>query len=158
MRKLLLLLIGPLCFLPQVTQGQTGQASWSKLSGLQSGQAIQVATASKKYSGTFIRVSDAAVVVRDSSSEESIQRTDVRSVKVVKTNQRAKHTIIGAAIGGGSGAAFGAAVGGCSGSCWIGPDRGGLAVIFGGVGAVVGAVIGAVIPAHGQTIYKADAH
>ena len=159
MRKMLLLLVGSFCFLPFITLAQTSQASWSKLSGLQPGQAIQIVdTAAKTHSGTFVSVSDRSIVMRDASSERSIQRTDVRQVKLMHSNQRLHHTLIGAAVGAGAGAVVGATAGACSGSCYFGSSRGALAGIGLAIGGIVGTGIGAVLPAHGNTIYKVSSH
>ncbi|GGA54579.1 hypothetical protein GCM10011507_02330 [Edaphobacter acidisoli] len=126
---------------------------------MKAGQTIQVIdTASKKYSGTFVSVSDTAMTIQQTSNQQSILKQDVRSVKIVKSSQRAKHAMIGAAAGAGAGAVTGAALGGCSGSCFLGSERGALAGIGAGIGAIVGAGVGAVLPSHGTTIYEASAH
>jgi hypothetical protein len=159
MRKLLLL-IGPLV-LSCVSLAQSNQTSWSKLSSLQPGQVIQVAdTAAKAHSGTFVSVSDTAIVLRNKSSEQSIQEADVRSVKLVKgTSLRARNIALMAAIGGGVGAGIGvvskAACGNKGLLCDTSPGKwAGIGAVF---GVIIGAVIGAVMPSHSSTtIYKAS--
>lgn len=144
-----------------VTFAQTNKSSWTKLSALQPGTQIQVVdTARKVHSGTFVSASDTAIELRGTSSVQSIQKSDVRQVKLVKARNRGRHALIGGAIGAGAGTGIGAAAKGSCGSgivCdtspakWVGAGA--------AVGAVVGAVVGALMPAHGgTTVYKASAH
>ena len=87
---------------------QTGQSSWTNLSGLKVGQKIQVVeSSSKKSSGTFLAVSDSAISLKDASGEMSIQKSDVRSVKLL-TQRRLRNILIGLGVGAGAGAAIGA--------------------------------------------------
>src|SRR6266436_5945634 len=83
MRKSLLLIcvLGLSC----VSWAQTNRASWSNLSGLQAGQKIQIVDMnSKKHSGAFVSVSGTALSYQDSPGEQTIQKQDVRSVKLMK--------------------------------------------------------------------------
>ena len=68
---------------------QANQASWSNLTTLQPGQKIQVVDMkSKKHSGTFVNVSDSTISYRDTSGDETIQKPDVRSVKLMANKHR----------------------------------------------------------------------
>lgn len=156
MQKLLLQFGTLVLFCTSVSLSQSTPSSWSKLSSLKAGQAIQVVdTASKKYVGTFVSASDTAMTIQQTSSEQSIQRQDVRSVKLMqnKPGYRARNVLLFGAIGTGAGAGIGAAAGGsgcfgCSKAKGIG--------IGAGVGAVIGVLVGAVKPANGSTtVYKA---
>jgi len=159
MRKVLFLVcvLGLPCVLP----AQVNQPSWTSLSSLQSGQNIQIVdTVSKKYTGAFISVSDTAVSLRDTSGEKSIQKQDVRSVKLMVNKHRLRNTLIGAGVGAGVGAGIGAAVyKPCSAPSFC-IDVGGRALPT-GIGAVVGglggAVVGALLPSH-STLYSASSH
>ena len=112
----LLCVLGLSCASP----AQTNQASWETLNHLKPGQSIQVVdTSSKKHSGTLLNVSDSAISLRVASGEQSLQKQDVRSVKLLNHSHRGRNALIGAAIGGGAGAGVGAAIGaathqGCS--------------------------------------------
>lgn len=145
--------------LPFVAFAQSNSTSWSRLSGLQPGQAIQVVdTASKKYSGTFVSASDTAMTIQETSTQQSLQKQDVRSVKLMQTKSsyRARNALIFGAIGAGAGAGIGAAVG--SSNCF-GCKKSRGAGIGAGVGVIIGAIVGAVLPTHGgTTVYKASAH
>ncbi len=108
MRMLLVLL----CVLgiPCASLAQTNQASWATLSGLRAGQNIQIVdTASKKHSGTFTSVSDTAISFRATAGEQSIQKQDVRSIRLMKNTHRLRNTLIVAGVGAGVGAGIGAA-------------------------------------------------
>jgi hypothetical protein len=157
--------------LPCASPAQTNQASWETLNHLKPGQSIQVVdTSSKKHSGTLLNVSDSAISLRVASGEQSLQKQDVRSVKLLNNSHRGRNALIGAAIGGGAGAGAGAAVGaathqGCSSTTTsfcldivsAGESAGILAAIGGLSGAIVGGIIGAFIPSH-DTAYTTASH
>ena len=155
--------------IPYTSVAQAKQASWSILNGLKVGQSIQVVdSSSKKHSGTFMSVSDTAISLRVTSGEQSIQKQDIRSVKLMANKRRARNTLVGGAVGGGIGAGVGAIISaathkGCTpgvfcfdilgtgGSAGIGAAAGFLG------GATAGGVVGALVPYH-TTIYDAKAH
>ncbi len=166
MRSLVFLLcvLGLSCASP----AQTNQVSWETLNHLKPGQSIQVVdTSSKKHSGTLLNVSNSAISLRVASGEQSLQKQDVRSVKLLNNSHRGRNALIGAAIGGGAGAGVGAGIGaainhGCSTNpCFdiisTGESAGILAAIGGLSGAIVGGIIGAVIPSH-DTAYTTASH
>src|ERR1700691_3296926 len=94
-----------------VSNAQSGQSSWANLSGLRAGQKIQIdEMSSKKHSGIFESVSDSAISIRDASGEMSLQKQDVRSVKLLSSSHRLRNTLIGAGVGAGAGAGISAAV------------------------------------------------
>ena len=108
MRKLLFLI----CVLgmPCASWAQSNSASWENLNTLQAGEKIQVLEMnSKNISGTFVNVSDVAISLQDKTSQEMVQRQDVRSVKLMKSQNRLRNGLIGAAVGAGVGAGIGAA-------------------------------------------------
>ena len=167
MRKTLLLL----CVLgTTVASGaQTDQASWANLSALQAGQKIQVVDMnSKKHSGTFVNVSDTAISYQETGGEQTIQKQDVRSVKLMESKYRVRNTLVGLGVGGGVGAGVGAGIGAatfhsCSSQSFCiqpvgkGGSAGIAAVIGFAGGAAVGAVVGALLPSH-STIYRVTSH
>ena len=148
---------------------QKNQPSWAMLCGLLPGQKIRVIDSSRKnYDGTFLGVSETAISLRLTTGEQSIQRQDVRIVRLMVNKRRARNTLIGAAVGGGIGAGAGAIVGtathkGCSpetfcldfigtgGSAGIGAVTGFL------TGVIAGGIIGALVPSH-TTVYDAGSH
>jgi hypothetical protein len=163
MRKTLFLLC--IFCLPCTALAQINEASWAKLKALTPGQNIQIIEANaNKHSGTFLSVSDTSIVFTEPAGQHSVDKQDVRSVKLMETHH-GHNTLVGFAIGGGAGAAVGAVIGaatykGCpqQGFCLNFTSRGELTGIgavagFAG-GAVVGAVTGALVPFR-ATIYSA---
>jgi hypothetical protein len=148
-----------------VSSAETSVGSWANLSALHSGQKIQVVKMnSKKSTGTFLNVTDAAITLEEKSGEQTIQMQDVRIVKLMKNKHRLRNTLIGAGVGAGVGAGIGAATyspckpppSSVFSSCFFDITRGNQAAIFGVVGLVGGAVTGALWPSH-PIIYRAAA-
>ena len=159
MRKDLLLIC--ILGLPCVSWTQTNRASWANLSVLQVGQNIQIVDMnSKKHSGTFVNVSDTAISYQEAVGEQTIQKQDVRSVKLMENKHRLRNSLIGGAVGAGAGAGIGAAVDHpCSsqGLCIHPLGRGEAAGIGALVGFAGGAVVGALLPSH-KMIYSVNSH
>jgi hypothetical protein len=155
--------------LPCAAIAQIEKTSWMNLSGLQLGQSIQVTdSSSKKHTGTFLSISETAISVRVASGGQSIQKQDVRAVKLMTNKRRARNTLVGGAVGGGIGVVTGAIIGaathkGCApgafcfdvigegGSAGIGAVAGFLG------GTVTGGLVGALVPSH-TTIYDVRSH
>jgi hypothetical protein len=142
--------------------GQTNRASWENLGALQRGQKIQIVDVnSKKHSGTFVSVSDAAVSFQQAAGEQTIQKQDVRIVKLMENKHRLRNTLIGSAVGAGVGAVIVAAADHpCTPSqefCIHPIGRGGAAGIGAVAGLVCGAVVGVLLPSH-KLIYKVNSH
>lgn len=155
-------LLGIACISP----AQANKSSWANLNGLQPGQNIQVVRMnSKKDSGRFLNVSDTAIVIQEKSNMQTIQKQDVRSVKLMKNTHRLRNTLIGAAAGAGVGAGLGAATYstcqnspapyGFFPSCFQLWGRGTQAAFGAAIGFVGGAVTGALWPSH-KIIYRAS--
>ncbi len=126
-----------------------GQSSWTSLNGLAAGQKIQVIEKnSTKHSGTFLSVSETAIIFQEGTGERSVQKPDVRSVEL-ENQRRLRNTLIGAGVGAAAGATFGAAAAGSGGFI----SRPLAAGAFGLVGAVIGTPIGLLIPTH-NTVYS----
>ena len=146
-----------LCLLgmPFVAHAQSNKTSWENLSGLAPGHKIQVVEMnSKKVSGTFVSVSDTAILLQDPSGEQTVQRTDVRIVKLIENKHRLRNAAIGAGVGAGVMAGIGAGADhDCSSFC-IGPGRGTVVGVFAAGGAAGGAIVGALWPSH-ETLYRA---
>jgi hypothetical protein len=160
MRKLLFLIcvLGMTC----ASWAQSNPASWENLNTLQAGEKIQVLEmSSKKVSGTFVNVSDAGVSLQEKAGQQTVQRQDVRSVKLMKHQHRLRNTLIGAAVGAGAGAGIGAATHHhviCTTPCSLQNPNTFLsssqaAAVGAVIGLVGGTVVGAVWPSH-KTIYR----
>jgi len=159
MRRALLLI----CVLgvPSASWAQTNPSSWENLNALQPGEKIQVVEMnSKKASGTFVSVSDAAISLQEEGTQQTIPKQDVRSVKLMQNGHRVRNALIVAAVGAGAGAGIGAAeYSKCSPSqsfCIQPVGRGATAGIGAVVGGAAGAIVGALLPSH-KTIYHASA-
>jgi hypothetical protein len=136
-----------------VSFAQTTPASWENLSSLQPGQKIQVVEInSKKHSGSFVSVSTTAILLTETAGDRTLQKQDVRTVKLTRNGHRLRNTLIGAGVGAGAGAGITAAAwesGGFLGGRGVGAAVG---AIIGGLG---GAIVGALVPSH-TTIYSVN--
>jgi hypothetical protein len=149
----IMFLLGVLA-LPCLSPAQSSP-DWSNLTKLHAGQQIQIVeTNSQKHSGTFVSASDTSLVYRETAGEHSIEKQNVQSVKVIEHQRRPRHTLIGAAIGAGAGAAICAAAWEDHG--FLG-GKGAGAAVGAAIGGVSGAVVGALLPTH-STIYNVAPH
>ncbi|HXO00145.1 MAG TPA: hypothetical protein VN881_13800 [Candidatus Acidoferrales bacterium] len=141
--------------MPFVSFAQTNQSAWEKLSALGAGHRIQVVEMnSQKVSGTFVSVNDTGMSLQAAGGEQTIQRQDVRVVKLMENKHRIRNAAVGAAVGAGVGAGAGAAAGrgnGNSGGFDFAAQGAGIGA---GAGAVIGAIVGALLPCH-ETLYRA---
>ena len=149
MRKMLFLifLLGASCVSLLKRMGHRGRIC-ERLGRASAIQVVEVS--SMKHAGAFVNATDAAIVFRENSGERTIQKEDVRSVKLAKKGHRLRNTLIGAGVGAGAGAGITAGAwesGGFLGGRGVGAAVG---AVIGGLG---GAVIGAVLPSH-ETIYS----
>jgi hypothetical protein len=160
MRKLIVLL--SVLSLPCVSTAQNNSDAWTNLSSLSPGKKIQILdTSSRKHSGDFINATDASIAFTESSHQQSLQKSDIRTVKVNSNKRRTLNALLIGAAGAGIGAGIGAAVHkGCPSSQTFCLDIGGRGLAA-GIGAAIGGVggitIGALLPAH-TTIYNAPVH
>ena len=137
-----------------VSAVSAAQPTWTNLSKLKPGQKIQIVEKdAKKHSGTFLALSETAITFTEGTSERSIQKADVRSVKL-QNKRRLRNTLIGTGLGAGAGAALGAAPT-PSASFLFG--TGYAAAFVGTAGAAVGTAVGSLWPTH-NTVYKAESH
>jgi hypothetical protein len=149
MRKLVVLI----CVLgvPCASLAQSNSASWDNLKALQAGEKIQVAQIKlNTVSGPFVSVSDAAISVEVEGGPQTIQRQEVRSVRLARHGHRLRNSL----IGGGVGAGMGAATDKLCQPCFFSISRGTVAEVFAVGGFAIGAAIGALLPSD-VTIYRA---
>jgi hypothetical protein len=138
-----------------VSWAQGNRASWADLSGLRAGQKIQIVDMnSKKHSGTFVNVSDTAISYQEAAGEQTIQKQDVRSVKLMQDKHRLRNALIGGAVGAGAGAGISAASWenhGYLGGRGVGAEVGAV------IGFVGGAFVGVSLPSHKMN-YSVNSH
>jgi|SRR3984885_1435204 hypothetical protein len=152
-----------LCVLamPCVSLARADKSSWTNLSVLQPGQKIEIVQRnSNRESGTFSSVTDSSITLQEKSGQQTIQKRDVKSVRLMKNKHRLRNTFIGAGVGAGLGAGIGAAsYRPCKpppdfSTCFFDISRGDQAAIFGIIGFVGGAAVGALLPMS-EIIYRA---
>ena len=108
-RRLFLICVLGLCC---ASWARLDQTFWANLTALQAGQKIQVVDMnSKKHSGTFVNVTDTLISYQETAGEQTVQKQDVRSVKVVENKHRVRNTLVGMGLGGAVGAGVGAGIG-----------------------------------------------
>jgi len=160
-----LIIAACLLAIPSLSSAQADKSSWMNLRTLQPGQKIQVVElTSRKTTGKFSNVTDTAITLHEKSGEKTIQRQDVRTVRLMKNKHRLRNTLIGAGVGAGIGAGIGAASWRpCATNpnsiffgCFFSFSRGQQAAIFGVVGFVGGAATGALWPTS-EIIYRVPA-
>jgi hypothetical protein len=158
MGKLLLLIciLGISC----TAYAQDKWQSWGNLNTLYQGEKIQVRAMNKtKVTGRFLTVSDAAISLQADAGAQTIQRQDIRSVKLMKV----KHRWLNALVLAGAGAGVGFAIGRpfyhpCPNTETFCLDFGDIPGDVGlVVGSVGGATVGALLPIH-ETVYRINSH
>lgn len=153
MRKVLFLVC--ILALPCASKAQTNSGAWENLNVLQAGEKIQVVEEnSTKLSGMFVSVSEAAIVVQEEGGPQTIQKQDIRSVKLMEHGHRVRNALIVGVVGAGAG-------GGIAAASWENHGFTGGKGTGAAVGAVIGfaggAIVGALLPSH-KTIYRASTH
>jgi hypothetical protein len=131
-------------------------AIWANLNTLRAGEKIQVREVNKStVNGTFLNVTEAAISVQADLGSQTIQKENVRSVKVRRNRSGGRNALMGAALGGLAGAGTGAAAWPGKGSILGGKGSG--AAVGAISGGVIGSIVGALVPAH-ETIYSVSLH
>lgn len=152
MRRLILAIVGSLLLAGQVS-AQTAQDSWENLKQLRPGQKIEVIDMKwKSLKGTFVAVSDEAILLRTDGNEVSVLRADVLRVSLREHSRRGRNTLIGLGVGAGAGFAIGRAIdcGRLTEKC----DPLATLITF-PLGAGLGAAIGSGFSGF-QTVYRAN--
>ena len=126
-------------------------APWDSVRQIQANTKTSVTRKSGAVKGMFVSANEEAIVLRASSGEVSIPRSEVKRVKVADPSRRVRNGLIGVAIGAAAGIGIGFGVcPGCAneghGGKYVGP---GVAI-----GAGAGAVAG-FLPTAYRTVYKA---
>jgi hypothetical protein len=120
-------------------------AIWDNLKTVTPGAKIQIVLKDQKsYVGKFQTASDAAIVVRLETGDQTFSRQDVLRVSTKGKSHRLRNALIGFGVGAGVGLGLGAAGdSSCGGNCFF-PKLG--EEVFTPVGAIIGAGVGAALP------------
>jgi hypothetical protein len=147
MRKIVSCFIAAMLVLPIHGLAQsTSTNNWTAVTTVPSGQKLVIELRNgKKVKGEFGGASETTVMVARGKNTENITRSDIREIYRENGGSAGKSTLIGTAIGGGTGAVLGAATGGCDGQFLCFGGRGVFAGILGVAGAGVGAITGFVV-------------
>ena len=141
----------PRCFfllfvLAPVLWAQSSQ--WQNLAQIKPGTKVQVVENSlKSTSGKFVGFSETDLTLKVEDKEVVILKDQVHRVSISGKNRK-RNTLIGLAVGVGTGAAVGAAANRVVGEAWVVPGT-----MLGH--ACLGAGIGALVPA-AKTVYSAE--
>ena len=147
MRNVFSCLIAGMLALPMDGLAQSASTNnWAAVATVPSGQKLVVELKTgKKVKGKFGSASETAVTLVRGKNTEDLNRSDIRKVYSENGVSATKSTLIGTAIGGGTGAVLGAATGGCDANDFCVTDRGDIAAVLGVLGAGIGAITGFVV-------------
>ena len=129
----------------QAGGSKTNTTNWDNLKTLNPGAKTQIVLKDQKsYVGKFQTASDAAIVVRSETGDQTFSRQDVLRISTNGKSHRLRNALIGFGVGAGVGLGVGAAGdSSCGGNCFF-PKLG--EEVFTPVGAIVGAGVGAALP------------
>jgi hypothetical protein len=100
------------------------------------------------------RVTPESLAINATTSQETLSRQDIRRVDLKRPGHRRRNTLIGLAIGAGTGLAVGAVADSKAGPGGWFPDV--CKEVFTPLGALVGKVVGAALPTGGwREVYRA---
>jgi len=126
-------------------------AEWDSVARITEGQKIEVKLRDgAELKGTFVSATAESIAIRYKSGERSVDRVNVRQVRVYDPGRRTLRGVLWTAIGAGAGAGFGFAIcPGCAnegaGAKYVGPAV--------AIGAAGGGVLGFLASPY-KTIYK----
>ena len=107
MSKVKLLLLAVLLSPGIVLAAAKETASWDNLKQLRPGDRIEVIDQSlKSYRGTFVSVSEDAIVLESKGDSSTVERVKVLRVSKRDSSKRTRNMLLGAAIGAGAGLAI----------------------------------------------------
>ena len=130
-------------------------ADWANLNQLVTGAEIRVTLANgKALSGFMQRVTPDSLVINATTSQGALSRQELRRVALKRPGHRGRNTLIGLAIGTGTGFALGAGVDSKAGPGNCLPNAGKM--VLTPLGALVGTVVGVALPTGGwRDVYRA---
>ena len=130
-------------------------ANWANLNQLAPGSEIRVTLAAGRTLRGFLQsVTPESLAINATTSQESLPRQDIRRVERKKPGHRGRNTLIGLAVGTGTGLAAGAAVDTkANPGDWF-PNAG--KAVLSPLGALLGTVGGVALPTGGwRDVYRA---
>ena len=140
-------------------QTRTQPPNWGDVIDLAPGAEVKVVVKQgHAQRGTFQSATADAITVHIATGDQSLARADVAQILAKSRGHRAKHALIGLAIGGGVGLTVGAVAdhSNSKSNQWDILPNAGKAILT-TLGVLVGAGIGALLPAGGwKTIYKSS--
>jgi hypothetical protein len=143
--RIALILVMAALLLPSVAIAQDSSTDWSRLSSVETGSKLLVKLKNgESFEGKLTSVSDTGLSLSVKNKPADLKRDDVFTVHQKKKKSATKATLIGMAVGAGTGAAIGAAGSGND-SSFDKIDHAvtaGLTVIGAGAGALTGYFIG----------------
>ena len=158
MRSKIILLIFSLVltvFTVSLQAQELSERSWETLTQLQAEQTIQVVQMDlKSFKGTFLNVSEEAIVLQVNEKEVNVPRADVLRVSRLDAAKRKRNMLLGLGIGAGGGMLIGAAAA----SPFFDEGTGfkPFAIILAGVGTGAGAGLALGASSGFQTIYRIE--
>jgi hypothetical protein len=122
-------------------------AQWSNFNGLAQGSEVRVQTFAGKWTrGFFQKATDHSIVLNAATSQETIEKAEVKRVQLKKSGHRGRNTLIGLGVGTAGGLATGAGLDAKMNDDWF-PNAG--KAVLAPIGAVIGTVIGVAWPTGG---------
>jgi hypothetical protein len=138
-------------------QPPASAGKWGNVTQLALGTEIRLAlSGGRTVRGKLQNATSDAVAIQEAARQETLPRTDIKSIQLRGKGRRGRNALIGIAIGAGAGLAIGAAVDSHDKASFDNflPNAG--KAIFTPVGAIIGAIVGVAIPAGGwREIYRA---
>jgi hypothetical protein len=120
--------------------------NWANLKNVPVGGEIRVSLeGGKSYRGQLQSLTDEGLIIVAASSQEKLERVQIRKIATKGDSHRLRNTLIGFGVGAGAGLGIGAGEdSGCAGKCGFGNNLG--KVIYTPLGALVGTVVGVAWP------------
>jgi hypothetical protein len=139
-------------------QGKPALADWDDLKQIAPGAEVRATMADgKTFRGQFQRASQDSLALGTANSQESLDRTQVVRVQLMRTGHRWRNSLIGLGVGAGAGLGIGVGLDKhsmCTGFCVPWPNLGKALVTP--IGAIVGFGTGAIMPTGGwKDVYRA---
>jgi hypothetical protein len=80
-------------------QPSAASSAWNIVGAVGQGHKIRVETPARKYTGTFVGISDSAISLQSESGQVSVPKGDVMRIYSQSRSNRIRNTLIGAGIG-----------------------------------------------------------
>jgi hypothetical protein len=140
---------------PPVPSNNPASTDWAKVKRLAAGEEIRVSrTDGKSFLGQLQSTTDASLIMVAASSQQTLDRAQIKRIATKGVSHRGRNTLIGLGIGAGGGLAIGAGTdSSCGGHCWFGNNVG--KEVFTPIGAIIGTIVGVAWPTGGwHEVYR----